>query len=47
MTILELKAKCYDIIAQLEYLQAELKKTNDEIAQKLNQEQNANGETVS
>ena len=47
MTITELKAKCYDLIAQLEYLQAELKKTNEEIAQKLNEEQNANGETLS
>jgi hypothetical protein len=38
MTIIELKAKCYDIIAQLEYLQGELKKTNEEIAKKLEED---------
>lgn len=31
----ELKAKAYDIIGNLEYLQNELKKTNDEIAKKI------------
>jgi uncharacterized coiled-coil DUF342 family protein len=31
----ELKAKAYDIIGNLEYLQNELKKTNEEIAQKI------------
>ena len=32
MTLIELKAKAYDILAQLEYLQQELKKVNEEIA---------------
>jgi len=32
MTLIELKAKAYDILAQLEYLQNELKKVNEEIA---------------
>ena len=31
----ELKAKAYDIIGNLEYLQNELKKTNEEIAKKI------------
>jgi len=31
----ELKAKAYDIIGNLEYLQNELKKTNQEIAKKI------------
>jgi len=33
----ELKAKAYDIIGNLEYLQNELKKTNEEIAQKIHE----------
>jgi uncharacterized coiled-coil DUF342 family protein len=31
----DLKAKAYDIIGNIEYLQSELKKTNDEIAKKI------------
>lgn len=33
MTVTELKAKAYDILAQIQYLQKELQKTNDDIAQ--------------
>ena len=47
MTLLELKAQAYDIIAQLEFLQAKLKETNDQIAQKVNEEQNDNSEVIS
>lgn len=46
MTIIELKAQAYDIIAQIEFLQNKLKETNDQIAQKL-QEEHGDGEVVS
>lgn len=32
MTLTELKAQAYDLLAQIEYLQRELAKTNQEIA---------------
>lgn len=32
MTLTELKAQAYDILAQIEYLQRELNKTNEQIA---------------
>lgn len=35
MTLTELKASAYDLIAQLEYLQNKLKETNDQIAEKM------------
>lgn len=38
-TIIELKAKAYDIIAQIEYLQKELIKTNEAIAKAVEEEQ--------
>lgn len=37
MTITELKAKCYDILAQIEYLQKQLQETNQEIAKLINE----------
>lgn len=46
MTITELKAQAYDILAQMEFLQAKLKETNDLIAEEL-KKQDDNGETVS
>jgi flagellar hook-associated protein FlgK len=40
--IIELKAKCYDIISNIEYLQKMLKDTNDEIAKKVSEFNEAN-----
>ena len=40
MTINELKAKAYDLLAAIQHFERELQKTNAEIA-KLEQEQNA------
>lgn len=36
----ELKAKAYDILAQINFLQQELSKVNEEIANKLNEVKN-------
>ena len=41
MTITEMKALCYDYLAQIEYLQAKLKETNQQIAQKIQEENGA------
>jgi hypothetical protein len=38
MTLLELKAQAYDILAQIEYLQKKLQETNQEISMKLQEE---------
>ena len=38
MTLLELKAKAYDILSQLEYLQKLLQETNQLIGEKINEE---------
>jgi len=39
MTLIELKAKAYDILAQLEFLQKQLQETNEAIGKELqNQE---------
>jgi len=35
MDLKDLKAQAYDLIAQMEYLQAKLKETNDQIAEKM------------
>lgn len=35
MNIIELKAKCYDILAQLEYLQKQLQETNQLISEEM------------
>ena len=39
MTLLELKAQAYDILAQIEYLQKKLQETNQAIGEKIKQEQ--------
>ena len=38
MTLLELKAKAYDILSQLEYLQKLLQETNQAIGEKIKEE---------
>jgi len=45
MTLLEAKAKAYDIISQMEYLKNMLQQTNQEIA-KLQQEEQQKEETL-
>ena len=39
MNLIETKAKCYDLIAQIEYLQKQLQELNQEIAKQLQNEQ--------
>jgi hypothetical protein len=39
MSLLELKAQAYDILAQIEYLQKKLQETNQAIGEKLKAEQ--------
>ena len=41
MTLIELKAKAYDILAQIEYLQKQLQEVNQKIAEEMQKE---NGE---
>ena len=41
MTLTELKAKAYDTLAQIEYLQKQLQELNQEIAKELQNEQAA------
>jgi hypothetical protein len=43
----ELKAKCYDIISNIEYLQNLLKETNAEIAKKVTEFNEANKKLAS
>jgi len=43
MTIIELKSKAYDIIAQIEYLQKQLQETNAKIGEEMQKEKNENG----
>lgn len=38
MTITELKAQAYDILAQIEFLQKKLQETNQLIGEKINEE---------
>jgi hypothetical protein len=45
MDLISLKAQAYDIIAQLEFLQAKLKETNDQIAEKM-KEDNDDGQAA-
>lgn len=40
MTIVELKAQAYDILAQIEYLQKQLAETNQKIAELMQQDAN-------
>ena len=42
MTLIELKAKAYDILSNLEYLQKQLQETNQAIAEEMQKE---NGES--
>ena len=46
MNITEMKAKCYDILANIEYLQKQLQEINQQIAKALQDEQ-SNSDTVS
>jgi len=39
MTLTDLKAKAYDILSQIEYLQKLLQETNQAIGEKIKQEQ--------
>jgi hypothetical protein len=39
MTLTELKAQAYDILAQIEYLQKKLQETNQAIGEKIKEEQ--------
>lgn len=43
MTIVELKAKAYDILSNLEYLQKQLQEVNQKIAEELQKEKEENG----
>ena len=43
MTLIELKAKAYDILSNLEYLQKQLQEVNQKIAEELQKEKNENG----
>lgn len=38
MTITEMKAKCYDLLAQLEFIQKQLQQANKELQDKLNEQ---------
>ena len=42
MTLTELKAQAYDILAQIEFLQKKLQETNQAIAEKIKEEQTTN-----
>jgi hypothetical protein len=39
MTLVELKAKAYDILAQIEYLQKQLQETNQSIGEELKKDE--------
>jgi hypothetical protein len=43
MTLLELKASAYDLLANLEYIQKQLQEVNQKIAEELQKEKNENG----
>jgi len=43
MSIIELKAKAYDLLATLEYTQKQLQEVNQKIAEELQKEKNENG----
>jgi hypothetical protein len=44
MTELELKAKAYDLLAQIQFCQAELAKINNELAQRASEEAKSSSE---
>jgi hypothetical protein len=43
MTLIELKASAYDLLANLEYIQKQLQEVNQKIAEELQKEKNENG----
>jgi hypothetical protein len=43
MTLIELKAAAYDILANLEHLQKQLQEVNQKIAEELQKEKQENG----
>lgn len=43
MNLIELKAKAYDILSNLEYLQKQLQEVNQKIAEELQKEKEENG----
>jgi hypothetical protein len=43
MTLIELKAQAYDILAEIEYLQKQLQETNTKIGEELQKDKNENG----
>lgn len=43
MTLIELKSKAYDILAQIEFLQKKLQETNQAIGEKIKQESEVDG----
>jgi hypothetical protein len=43
MSLTELKAQAYDILAQIEYLQKKLQETNQAIGEKLKETQEVDG----
>jgi hypothetical protein len=43
MTLVEMKAAAYDLLAQIEYLQKQLQETNAKIGEELQKEKNENG----
>lgn len=43
MTIVEMKASAYDLLAQLEYLQKQLQEVNQKIAEELQKQKEENG----
>ena len=43
MTVIEMKASAYDLLAQIEYLQKQLQETNAKIGEELQKEKAENG----
>jgi hypothetical protein len=43
MTLVEMKASAYDLLANLEYIQKQLQEVNQKIAEELQKEKNENG----
>jgi hypothetical protein len=43
MTLIELKASAYDLLANLEYIQKQLQEVNQKISEELQKEKNENG----
>jgi hypothetical protein len=43
MTLIEMKAAAYDLLANLEYLQKQLQETNAKIGEEIQKQNNENG----